>query len=173
VADAAFRMIGRAIGARSVSGHGPSRIPGRHAGVSCRCLPPLLSIRMLRRRRRRRCRRGCSSLAMRRGATRTDGSRDDDEWFYEWTVRVGRESDESFPPAFPQRGVRRIPSPRVAARARPVFQEGVGTLYDSYDRDKAVPVTDESAGNGVLGKIVLHPFYRLKNIAARRLMYCV
>lgn len=109
-ADAAFRMIGRAIGARSVSGHGPSRIPGRRAGVSYRCPPPLLSIRALRRRRR-------SSLAMRRGATRTDGTRDDDEWFYEWTVRVGRESDESFPPAFPQRGVRRAFSSRRSLRS--------------------------------------------------------
>lgn len=56
--------------------------------------------------------RASSSLAMRRRATRTNGRTDGqtdrpvggrtdgrrgDEWLYEWTVRVDRESDESFP----------------------------------------------------------------------------
>lgn len=67
-----------------------------------------------------------------------------------------------------RRGGSERPSPRVATRVRPLFQEGVGTLYDSYDRDKVVPVTDQSAGNGVFGKTVLHSFYRFKNIAAKR-----
>lgn len=56
--------------------------------------------------------------------------------------------------------------------SRPVFQEGAETLYDSYDRDKAVPVTDESAGNGVLRENrSSFSFYQPKNIAAKRLMY--
>jgi len=60
VPDAAFRMIGRATGARSVSGHGPSWIPGRCVGVSCRCRLPtssLIDSRALRRCRRSRRRR--------------------------------------------------------------------------------------------------------------------
>lgn len=155
MADAAFRMIGRAIGARSVSGHGPSRIPGRHAGVSCRCLPPLLSIRTLRRRRHRRR----SSLAMRRGATRTDGSRDDDEWFYEWTVRVGQESDESFPPAFPQRGVQRIPPPRVAAPELVRYSKKVsGHFMTTTIAIKRSPLLTKVLEMEFLGKSSFIPF---------------
>jgi len=57
----------------------------------------------------------------------------DDEWLYEWTVRVDRESDESFPPAFPQgqgRGGAELEERgNLDARPRPraVFREGAGT----------------------------------------------
>lgn len=90
VPDAAFRMIGRATGGDRfpVTGRPEFQVGARaSARESRRRLPPLLSIR--------------ARFAVVSDATRSYSLRDsargmaDDEWLYEWTVRVGRESDES------------------------------------------------------------------------------